>query len=390
MNKQSISKLSLFLTGLEQRLVDNKEYFKNISASFKSGTKEYKARVLPEDNKIKINFNGNTEVIEISWLSARLSKYAESYDSVVIAYEERGTVIYIEADNKNVKMKTKEAEIENVVKHNNETSHIGNRDYYIKLGKADHVLKEIGVLGENGKIKNDMIRKYNQIDHFVEVINDLLMHLARSNESITVLDCGCGKSYLLFVLNYYIKEVLKKDCHFIGIDYSSTVVEASGRMAENLDYRNMEFKVGDIKSFSTDKKIDMVISLHACDTATDEAIAVAVRNNVKTLVVVPCCQREILNQYSFEPFSQIIKHGILKARMADVLTDGIRSLLLESLGYRVSVAEYISPLETPKNLMLKAEKVQGDNKKALEEYKMLKELLNISPSLEKLIQCNLE
>jgi SAM-dependent methyltransferase len=388
MNKQIISKLSLFLTGLEQRLVDNKEYFREINASYKSGTKEYKARAIPEDNKIKINFNGNTEVIEMTWLSAKLSKYAENYDSVVIAYEERGTVIYIEADNKNVKMKTKETEIENVVKHNNETAHIGNRDYYIKLGKADHVLREIGILGENGKIKNDMIRKYNQIDHFVEVINDLLIHLARSNESITVLDCGCGKSYLLFVLNYYIKEVLKKDCHFIGIDYSGTVVEASKRMAKNLDYRNMEFKVTDIKNFSTHRKIDLVISLHACDTATDEAIAVAVRNNVKTLVVVPCCQREILNQYSFEPFSQITKHGILKARLADVLTDGIRALLLESLGYRVSVAEYISPLETPKNLMIKAEKVQDDNKRALEEYKRLKELLNISPTLEKLILYN--
>jgi hypothetical protein len=150
MNKQIINKLSLFLTGLEQRLVDNKEYFREINASYKSGTKEYKARAVPEDNKIKINFNGNTEVIEMTWLSAKLSKYAENYDSVVIAYEERGTVIYIEADNKNVKMKTKETEIENVVKHNNETAHIGNRDYYIKLGKADHVLREIGILGENG------------------------------------------------------------------------------------------------------------------------------------------------------------------------------------------------------------------------------------------------
>ncbi len=388
MNRQNISKLSLFLEGLERRILENGEFFKSISADFKSGTKEYTARVLPYGNKIKINFNGNTEVAEISWLSARLSKHAGSYDSVAVVYEERGTVIYIDADNKGVKMRTKETEIENAVKLHNETAHIGNRDYYIKVGKADNVLREIGILDASGKIKNDMVRKYNQIDHFVEIINDILVNLAESNDSITVLDCGCGKSYLLFVLNYYIKEVLKKPCHFIGVDCSGTVIDASRKMAANLEYRNMEFKVMDIKNFCTDRKIDLVISLHACDTATDEAIAAAVRNNVNALVVVPCCQREILSQYSYEPFSQIIKHGILKAKLADILTDGIRALLLESAGYKVSVAEYVSPLETPKNIMLKAERVQTENKKALEGFRELKELLNISPSLEKLILYN--
>ena len=388
MNKQSISKLTLFLTGLEQRIEENLEFFKSINASFKSGTKDYPAKVHHDGSKLKINFNGNTETIEISWLSARLSTYAANYESVGIVYEERGTVIHIDADNKNVKMRTTEKEADERVKQHSEASHIGNRDYFIKVGKADDVLKEIGILSENGKVKNDMIRKYNQIDHYIEIIDDLLRDLAGNNESITVLDCGCGKSYLLFVLNYYIKEVLKKPCHFIGIDYSNTVIEASRKMASNLDYRNMEFKVSDIKNFHTDKKIDLVISLHACDTATDEAIAVAVRNKVKAMVVVPCCQREILNQYSFEPLSQITKHGILKAKMADVLTDGIRALLLESLGYRVSVVEYISPLETPKNIMIKAQKFHTENKKAMEEYLKIKEMLKISPSLEKFILYN--
>ncbi len=388
MNKQSISKLSLFLSGLEQRIEDNRDFFKAITANYKSGTKDYQARVVSDGNKMKINFNGNTETIEISWLSARLSKFAENYESLNLVYEERGTVIHIEADNKNVKMKTTEAEIDDRLKPHNEASHIGNRDYCIKVGKADDVLKEIGILGENGKVKNDMIRKYNQIDHYIEIIDDLLRELVKNKDSITVLDCGCGKSYLLFVLNYYIKEVLKKPCHFIGIDYSNTVIQASKRMASNLGYRNMEFKVSDIKSFHTDRKIDLVISLHACDTATDEAIAVAVRNQVKAMVVVPCCQREILNQYSFEQLSPILKHGILKAKVADVLTDGIRALILESLGYKVSVVEYISPLETPKNIMLKAQKIQAENKKAREEYEKIKELLKISPSLEKFVLYN--
>ncbi|ABN54357.1 MAG TPA: SAM-dependent methyltransferase [Hungateiclostridium thermocellum] len=386
MNKQSLNKLSLFLTGMEQRLIDNWEFFKGITAVFKSGTREFPAKVWQDGNKLKMNFSGSTETLESNWLCARIAKIAQNYDSVVINYEERGTTIIIEADDKNVRMKTQEAkeQKEAIIAHS-ETSHISNRDYYIKVGQADELLREIGILGSNGKIKNDMIRKYNQIDHFVELIDDMLKEAFRENESLTILDCGCGKSYLTFVLNYYIREVLKKPCRFIGLDYSSTVIEASKKIAQNLGYRNMEFKVTDIRNFHTSEKIHMVISLHACNTATDEAIALAVNNNVKAMVMVPCCQQEILKQYSYPPFEPIIKHGILKARMADVITDGIRALILEALGYKVSIVEYISPTETPKNLMLRAVKTQGPDEKALAEYKKLKEMLGINPTLEKLI-----
>jgi SAM-dependent methyltransferase len=376
---------------LEQRIKDRIDFFKGITAVYKSGAKEYKAGIFIEDGKLKINFNGKTETCEIEWLSVRLSKYAENYDSVLVTYEERGSTIYIEADNKNVKMSIKEAEVkENAADekngYHNETSQIANRDYLIKIGQADDVLKEIGILSDNGKIKNDMIRKYNQIDHFVEILNGLLKRLAERNDCITVLDCGCGKSYLLFVLNYYITEVLKKKSHFIGVDYSENVIQASRKMASKLGYNNMEFKIMDIRNYRPDRKIHLAISLHACDTATDYALGVAVNNNVEAVVMVPCCQKEILNQYSYDPFSHILKHGILKARMADVLTDGIRALLLESRGYKVSLLEYISPLETPKNLMLVAEKVQDENRKAMDEYKKLENLLGIAPTLEKVIE----
>lgn len=386
MNKQSIQKLSLFLGGLEQRLQDNADYFRKLTVEYKSGTKTYKATLESGDEGVlKINYNGRTETVGISEVGARISREAEKYESALVIYEERGSTLFIEADNKNVKMRTKETEVEEVVKMQNETAQIGNRDYLIKVGQADELLREIGILGPNGKVKNDMIRKYNQIDHFVELINDRIKELAETHESITVLDCGCGKSYLTFVLNYYIKEVLKKPCHFIGLDYSDTVIEASRRMARNLGYNNMEFRVTDIKSYTAARDIHLVISLHACDTATDEAIALAVRNNVKSIISVPCCHRELLSQYAYEPFAPIIKHGILKARMADVLTDGLRSLFLEALGYKVSLVEYISPLETPKNLMLRADKSGSPNKKAMEEYQQLKKLLNVQPALERLL-----
>lgn len=395
MNKQSIGKLSLFLSGLEQRIKDRVDFFKGVNVKFKSGTKEYQASISLENGKLKINFNGKTEIGEIEWLSARITNFAENYESMLVSYEERGTTIYIEADNKNVKMSVKETNAkENTADeknlYHNETSKIANRDYLIKIGEADDVLKEIGILSDNGKVKNDMIRKYNQIDHFVEILNGLLKRLAEKNEVITVLDCGCGKSYLLFVLNYYITEVLKKKSYFIGIDYSETVIKASRKMASDLGYNNMEFKIMDIGNYRPDRKINLAISLHACDTATDHAIGVAMNNDVEAVVMVPCCQKEILNQYHYEPFSQILKHGILKARMADVLTDGIRALLLEGKGYKVSLLEYISPLETPKNLMLIAEKVQSENRKAIEEYRKLKEALGINPTLERVINKGFE
>lgn len=385
MNKQSLNKLTLFLTGLENRIEENREYFKKIDLIFKSGTKEFPGSVVLLGEKLKVSYSGNSETIERNWLALRLTKLAQSYDSLLLTYEERGTTIFIEADDKNVKMKTKENQVEEVLNNHNDVPQISNRDYYIKVGQADDLLREIGILAANGKIKNDMIRKYNQIDRFVELINDMLGELLKEHESITVLDCGCGKSYLTFVLNYYIREVLKKPCHFIGLDNSSTVIEASKKIADNLGYHNMEFKVTDISNYKAQRDVHMVISLHACNTATDQAIALAVNNNVKSIVVVPCCQQEILSQYSYPPFEQIIKHGLLRARMADIITDGIRALLLEALGFKVSVVEYISPIETPKNLMIRAIKVHQPNPSMLAEYKELKKILSINPTLEKLI-----
>jgi ubiquinone/menaquinone biosynthesis C-methylase UbiE len=265
-----------------------------------------------------------------------------------------------------------------------ETSTLLNRDYYIKVGKADALLKEIGIMSKEGKIKNDMIRKYNQIDHFVELIDSMIDELS-DIDTITILDCGCGKSYLTFVLNYYIKEKKKKNCNFIGIDRSPKVIKASRDIAKRLGYKNMQFIEGDINEYLPDKRIDMVISLHACDTATDMALGLALRVKAKAIMCVPCCHRELLEQYSFNELNPIIKHGVFKARFADILTDGMRSLILESQGYKVSVVEYISPLETPKNLLIRAIKTSDKNYDANNEYQMLKAMFGVNPYLDRYI-----
>lgn len=392
MNKQSINKLNLFLTGLKSRFSENQSIFKGLYINFTAGLKDFKGVGSFEDDKIKYNFNGKTELLDFDGVIERILTAAEKYEALSIIYKERGTDIIITADNKNVKTTSTEAKDEPSLEDNNksysakaihnlgETSTLLNRDYYIKVGKADPLLKEIGIMSKEGKIKNDKIRKYNQIDHYVELLEGVLDNLPQ-NQVINILDCGCGKSYLTFVLNYYLTEVKKRKCHFIGLDYSEGVIEASKKMAANLGYRNMEFHAMDIHDYTPNKKIHVVISLHACDTATDMAIALGIRVESDVIIAVPCCHRELLNQYSYEPFKGILKHGILKARMADAITDGMRSMLLEAKGYEVSVVEYISPLETPKNLMIRALKVKDENPQAMDEYISLMSSLNVYPSL---------
>jgi len=392
MNKQNIGKIKLFLIGLENRFSENSSIFKDIHVVYKSGLKEFKGVGSYNEENISYNFNGKTENYTLSELWNRVTKEAENYDEVSILYRERGTDILITGDNKNVKMQNKEVPEDSTIissneaketspaNHSQETSTLLNRDYYIKVGKADALLKEIGIMSKDGKIKNNKIRKYNQIDHYVELLEGVLDSLPK-NKVITILDCGCGKSYLTFVLNYYLTEIKRRKCKFIGLDISEGVINSSKEMAKNLGYRNMEFHAIDIKMYKPKEKINVVMSLHACDTATDMALALGIKLESDCIIAVPCCHRQMLSQYNYEPFEGITKHGILKARLADVLTDGMRSMMLESKGYDVSVVEYISPLETPKNLMIRALKTSDENYDLMSEYLNLMSSLNVYPAL---------
>ncbi|MPQ42877.1 class I SAM-dependent methyltransferase [Clostridium tarantellae] len=389
MNKQSIMKIKLFLMGIQSKFQEDSSIFKGIYVTYKTGLKEFKGIGKFENEKISYNFNGKTDLFSFDTLLEKICVECEKYDEVNILYRERGNDITIIGDNKNVKMNNKEVKEDKIVFNNDskktihnfkETSTLLNRDYYIKVGKADNLLKEINIMSKDGKIKNDKIRKYNQIDHYVELLEGTLNSLPK-NEVINILDCGCGKSYLTFVLNYYLTEVKKRKCHFIGLDISESVIESSKKMAKNLGYRNMEFHAIDIKNYKPKQNINVVISLHACDTATDMALALGIKLKSDCIIAVPCCHREMLSQYKCDILKGIIKHGILRSRLADVLTDGMRSMLLESYGYNVSVVEYISPLETPKNLMIRALKTPKENIEIADEYLNLMGILNVYPSL---------
>lgn len=384
MNKQSISKLNLFFDGLSNRFKENSSIFKKIDFTFKTGLKEFKGIGTYENGDIKYTFAGNSKVITIENLFSTICAEALKYDSLSLIYNERGNDILIEADNKNVKMRNIDINDSGDEKSHThaplKTSTLLNRDYIIKAEEAAPLLKEIGILTKDGKVKNDKIRKYNQIDHFVELFAELIEKIPKNN-TMVILDCGCGKSYLSFVLNYYLTEIRKINCHFIGLDYNKNVIDNSEKIAKNLGYRNMEFHAVDIKNYKPSMKINVVMSLHACDTATDMALALGIKLGADAIVAVPCCHKEFLNQYSFDLLESITKYGILKARLADILTDGMRALMLEAQGYNVSVVEYISPLETPKNLMIKAVKVKGNDPEAMAEYFNLMAQFKVYPAL---------
>ncbi|MDV3426822.1 MAG: SAM-dependent methyltransferase [Bacillota bacterium] len=376
MNKNSINKANLFLTGIINRFSENQDIFKEINISFKSGLKEFKGSGTEVNGKIIFNYSGKTKTGSFSEITSFIIKEMEKYESAEFNYIERGSGVKIWADNKNVTMKnikTEEIEL---------NTPLLNRKYYIEASKAGSLLKAIDIMTKDGKIKNDKIRKYNQIDHYVELLEGVIDKLP-GNRTLNILDCGCGKSYLSFVLNYYLTEVKKMKCNFIGIDISPKVIEASKKMAEELNYRNMEFYAMDIKEYKPNKNINMVLSLHACDTATDLAISMGVKTEAEAIIAVPCCHKEILNSYTYEPFKSILKHGVLKSRIADALTDGMRALYLESLGYETSVIEYISPLETPKNIMIRAIKSGEENDELMQEYYKLMAALNVTPALYK-------
>ncbi len=381
MNKQNVDKLKLFLTGIESRFIDNSDIFKSISVVYKSGLKQFKGNGAFEDGNIKYNFNGKTELLSINALINKVILETANYEELTFKYKERGFEIIINADNKNVKLTNRD--IDEEIDENEpqaNSSSLLNRNYYIKVGKANKLLKEIGIMSSDGKIKNDKIRKYNQIDHYIELFESIIEKLPKT-ETVNILDCGCGKSYLTFVLNYYLTEVKKIKCSFVGLDNSKNVIDASKKMANNLEYRNMEFHAMDIKDYIPNKNIHVVISLHACDTATDMALALGIRLNSDVIIAVPCCHKELLSQYNYEPFKHIMKHGVFKTKLADVLTDGMRSLMLEAKGYEVSVVEYISPLETPKNIMIRALKSKNENENAMDSYVELMSMLNVYPAL---------
>lgn len=372
MNQQQKGKMQLFFHGFSERYRTAREYFVEITFDFTSGRKNYSGKISCVDNGFEYSFSGKRFVENLSDALALLLDDLLKYDTASVCYKERGLTTELFADGKNVKLSKRE-EVNQIT-----SSPSKKGDFQIDLRKASKLMTALGYCDRDGKLRNDMIRKYNQTNHIISLISDLF----EKKNDITIVDCACGKSYLSFVLNYYLWEEKRIRAHFVCIDISPEVIKTSQKIAQELGYTNMEFICEDLRTFESNYHPDAVISLHACDTATDMALGYAIRHHAESIVCVPCCHKELLKQYKIDQFEPITSHGVFRTRLNDLITDGLRALKLESEGYNVRCVEFCSPIDTPKNLLISARKETHENRAAKEKYYNLLSQWNLRPSME--------
>lgn len=228
--------------------------------------------------------------------------------------------------------------------------HNKKKKYLLEEGLIIPPLIDLGIMTETGKIVKAKFDKYKQINRFLEMIEDEI----KEETKLKIIDFGCGKSYLTFILYYYFSFVKKIDCEMIGLDLKGDVVRHCNEAAQKYNYTKLTFLEGDISQFQSQRDVDMIVTLHACDTATDYALYYAIQMKCKYIFSVPCCQHEVNLQLSRNKIKPISKHGILKERFAAILTDSIRANILEYFGYNTQVLEFVDWEATPKNVLIRA------------------------------------
>lgn len=313
---------------------DNKAYHRNIKNNF--------------EKELRNIFDGYAQINVISTVGDCQYMRSKSGKEALIG-------------DKKIKAKLLNGKIE--VATENENNRTKN---YILSGNEDF-LKKLGISDETGRIRDKMQAKFRQINRFIEHIEAILDKLPKEN--INIYDLCCGKSYLSFAVYHYFKNILKMNVHMICVDLKSDVIEYCTNVAKRLDFNEMQFVCGDIIKYNMELKPHLVISLHACDIATDIVLNKASENGADVILSTPCCHHELNHTINCETLSFVTKHSMLRQKMCDALTDSLRLLKLESEGYRVDALELIDPEDTPKNIMLRAIKKHKVNDEQQAELK---------------------
>jgi SAM-dependent methyltransferase len=264
-----------------------------------------------------------------------------------------------------------------------ERAHNRVKSRVIPEGEPVPYLVRLGVMTAEGKVVKAKYDKFRQINRFLEIVADTLPELPRGRP-ITVVDFGCGKSYLTFALYHLLVVREKFPARIVGLDLKADVIRECSRLAEELGWDGLSFCVGDIAGYDRETSVDMVVTLHACDTATDAALLKAIGWNASVILSVPCCQHELFRQISQPALKPLLKHGILKERFAALATDAIRANLLETAGYRAQIMEFIDLEHTPKNLLIRAVKGNGSRaEQARLEYEAFRDFLSVDPYMDR-------
>lgn len=273
--------------------------------------------------------------------------------------------------------------------------HNRTKNYILKEGTAVPFLIDLGVMNKQGVVIRQKYDKFKQINRFLEFIKDIREELPKNRE-ISIIDFGCGKSYLTFAIYYYLHDLCGMDVRITGLDLKADVIEKCNRLSREYGYDKLTFKLGDIADYSGEDSVDMVVTLHACDTATDYALSKAVNWGAEVILSVPCCQHELNRQIDNELLVPVLSYGILKERMSAIMTDAIRAEVLKTKGYRTEILEFIDMEHTPKNLLIRAVKSTGSNaakdgagKQETEEKEALNKILkefHLNPSIVNLLR----
>ena len=323
------------------------------------------------------------ENIETCLIKDKLIEYMSTSYKQLSAWSEDSTFDLKISKKGKVFLGKKKADNSNLINKD----HNKKKNYILEEGMIIEPLIDLGVFTKEGKVVKSKYDKYKQINRFVEIIDD---EIKKNNyKELTILDFGCGKSYLTFILYYYFVEIKKINVKMIGLDLKEDVIEKCNEVAKRYKYDNLHFELGDINGYKYNNKVDMVITLHACDTATDYALYNAIKWNTKMIFSVPCCKHELNHQMKPENLDILSKYGIIQERVAALMTDAIRGNLLEAVGYKTQLLEFIDIAHSPKNILIRASKSnvsERKREKALNEVNKLLEEFNFSPTLYNLLK----
>ncbi len=331
------------------------------------GKLAFQAAINREKKVFHQNFNRQEAVTQIlGWMKEyRQLEIFSGIGQAVVLVSKKG------------KMNIKEKKAACCVKQQ-DLSHNRKKKYILEPDRKVEFLMDLGVQTKEGKIVHAKYDKFRQINRFLEFIEDILPQLPKDHE-VTILDFGCGKSYLTFAMYHYLRDLKGYQVHIIGLDLKRDVIEECRELALKYNYTGLDFYVGDIAGYQGVEQVDMVVSLHACDTATDYALDKAIRWNAKVILSVPCCQHELNGQIENELLGPVFQYGLIKERMAALFTDAIRAQILESRGYQVQILEFIDMEHTPKNILIRAVKKSGEREDS--NYRRIMEFLHVEPTL---------